>query len=163
MTFLGIGLMLGGIIMIILAFFKLLVPILFFLFQFIIAGFMGLVGEIHNFLFMQSKGTRELNLKKAKEKNRKAMKEAEQEKSREATKEEMLLYVVKKKSDALRVKYPLADESLIDDFIEAYKTRPLCVSEGIADRIAKQHEKRAERKARFRERIQESMEKHKKH
>ena len=69
MSFLGFGLMVVGVIMIILAFFKLVVPIVFFLFEFVIAGVMGVIGEIHNFLFMHSDGVRKISSKMEQEKN----------------------------------------------------------------------------------------------
>ena len=137
MTFLGFGMMAIGVIMIILAFTKLFIPILSLLLQIVLSGFFWLTGEINNFLFGQSS-----------ENEKKELNPTSQ--SPEDIKLAKLLYVVNRKYEYLKAKYPLADESLFDEFAEAYKNRPLPVSKEIEKKIASQHEKREQQAKRRR-------------
>ena len=77
----------------------------------------------------------------AKETAERAKKEARKEKElKEAN--DRYMYSIKRRVNDLKMKYPLADNTLFDEFVTAYTTRTIQESKDIADMIQKQHETR---------------------
>lgn len=143
MSFWGFGLMGIGVVLIILAFFSLLTPILSFLIQMIARLFCMLFGEAYNFIRMQSPGVRALKDEKRRQEALAEAKKEEEKRAREIEEINKAEYARIKKCENLRKKYPLADEALFQEYLDAYNTRPLIVSRGIAEKIARQHEERS--------------------
>ena len=55
---------------------------------------------------------------------------------------ERLIYSVTKRVNDLRVKYPLADKNLFDEFVNTFTTRTIVESKAIAEQIKNSHEQK---------------------
>jgi hypothetical protein len=147
----GLGLMTIGIALIIIAF-----GYLFFKVAFVALHVFGLclysfADYIYNNIFVKHDLEKDGYLEKEKERRR-LTKEIEQAKidkrHNEQTKEQndKVIYATLQKVRELKAKYPLADESLFNEYMDSFNTRPLRVCQEIADLIKVQHIARLEEK-----------------
>ena len=141
MTILGIALMFVGVILIIGAFFSLVVPVVSFILSVIVRGLCGLFGDAYNSC-MQNQDVRELIRQERIQKNIERAKKDRANDEQLNAEVNKVVQVAMKKYNELRAKYPLADDDLFNDFLDTYTTRPLQVSREIAEKIKEQHESR---------------------
>jgi hypothetical protein len=147
----GLGLMTIGVALIFLAFLYLFFTVACFALRVLGLCTYSFADYIYQNIFVKRDLEKDGYLEKEKERRR-LTEEIKQAKINKMHNEQIkeqndkVVYATLQKVRELKAKYPLADESLFDEYMDSFNTRPLRVCQEIADLIKIQHLARLEEK-----------------